>query len=62
CHSDYLPLSQGDTGLLQPVGFANLAGQTQKNRLVFKLAVLICEKMKLLSFYILFRLILRLTD
>ena len=24
------PDAYGDTGLLQPVGFANLAGQTQK--------------------------------
>ncbi|XVN73015.1 hypothetical protein AAEX37_00067 [Oligella sp. MSHR50489EDL] len=30
CHSDYLPLSQGDTDILQPAGFANLAGQTKK--------------------------------
>ncbi|XVN73386.1 hypothetical protein AAEX37_00447 [Oligella sp. MSHR50489EDL] len=29
CHSDYLPLGQGDTGILQPAGFANLAGQTK---------------------------------
>ncbi|NRD74614.1 hypothetical protein HQQ94_15490 [Shewanella sp. VB17] len=29
CHSDYLPLSQGDTGFFQPAGFASFAGQTK---------------------------------
>ncbi|WP_157812720.1 hypothetical protein [Alteromonas sp. MB-3u-76] len=28
CHSDYLPLSQGDSGFFQPDGFASFAGQT----------------------------------
>ncbi|WP_157812680.1 hypothetical protein [Alteromonas sp. MB-3u-76] len=30
CHSDYLPLSQGDSGFFQPDGFASFAGQTKK--------------------------------
>ena len=30
CHSDYLPLSRGDSGFLQPDGFASFAGQTKK--------------------------------
>ncbi|WP_207805322.1 hypothetical protein, partial [Parashewanella spongiae] len=30
CHSDYLPLSLGDTGFFLPVGFASFAGQTKK--------------------------------
>jgi len=29
CHSDYLPLSQGDSGFFQPDGFASFAGQTK---------------------------------
>ncbi|MFD3320260.1 hypothetical protein, partial [Alteromonas macleodii] len=32
CHSDYLPLSQGDSGFLQPDGFASFAGQTKKGQ------------------------------
>ena len=41
CHSDYLPLSQGDSGFFQPDGFASFAGQTKKallyeQRLSFK--------------------------
>ncbi len=32
CHSDYLPLSQGDTDFFQSVGFASFAGQTKKSR------------------------------
>ncbi|WP_206604301.1 hypothetical protein, partial [Vibrio vulnificus] len=30
CNSDYLPLSQGDSGFFQPDGFASFAGQTKK--------------------------------
>ena len=30
CHSDCLPLSQGDSGFFQPDGFASFAGQTRK--------------------------------
>jgi hypothetical protein len=30
CHSDYLPLSQGDSGFFQPDGFASFAGQTKQ--------------------------------
>ncbi|WP_269518391.1 hypothetical protein, partial [Alteromonas sp. BMJM2] len=33
CHSDYLPLSQGDSGFFQPDGFASFAGQTKKAHL-----------------------------
>ncbi|MEA3379735.1 hypothetical protein, partial [Alteromonas mediterranea] len=33
CHSDYLPLSQGDSGFFQPDGFASFAGQTKKSYL-----------------------------
>ncbi|KGK70361.1 hypothetical protein, partial [Vibrio vulnificus] len=29
CNSDYLPLSQGDSGFFQPDGFASFAGQTK---------------------------------
>ena len=29
CHSDCLPLSQGDSGFFQPDGFASFAGQTK---------------------------------
>ncbi|MGR2966065.1 hypothetical protein ABMY11_21350, partial [Vibrio vulnificus] len=36
CNSDYLPLSQGDSGFFQPDGFASFAGQT-KNRSLYKL-------------------------
>jgi len=41
CHSDYLPLSQGDSGFFQPDGFASFAGQTKKaapNALLFCVA------------------------
>ncbi|WP_165905473.1 hypothetical protein [Parashewanella spongiae] len=31
CHSNYLPLSLGDTGFFLPVGFASFAGQTKKS-------------------------------
>ncbi|WP_157812633.1 hypothetical protein [Alteromonas sp. MB-3u-76] len=34
CHSDYLPLSQGDSGFFQPDGFASFAGQTKKGLIV----------------------------
>jgi hypothetical protein len=30
CHSDHLPLNQGDSGFFQPDGFASFAGQTKK--------------------------------
>ncbi|WP_207218205.1 hypothetical protein, partial [Vibrio vulnificus] len=30
CNSDYLPLSQGNSGFFQPDGFASFAGQTKK--------------------------------
>jgi len=30
CHSDYLPLSLGDSGFFQSDGFASFAGQTKK--------------------------------
>ncbi|MEC8967087.1 MAG: hypothetical protein VX894_17480, partial [Pseudomonadota bacterium] len=33
CHSDYLPLSQGDSGFFQPDGFASFAGQTKKRKI-----------------------------
>ncbi|MGR2906370.1 hypothetical protein ABMX64_19710, partial [Vibrio vulnificus] len=33
CNSDYLPLSQGDSGFFQPDGFASFAGQTKKEQL-----------------------------
>ncbi|MBM7072404.1 hypothetical protein JQC92_10220, partial [Shewanella sp. 202IG2-18] len=36
CHSDYLPLSRGDTGFFQPVGFASFAGQTKKALRMFE--------------------------
>ncbi|WP_207221643.1 hypothetical protein, partial [Vibrio vulnificus] len=32
CNSDYLPLSQGDSGFFQPDGSASFAGQTKKGR------------------------------
>jgi len=39
CHSDYLPLSLGDTGFFQAVGFASFAGQTKKGqRMPFSLS------------------------
>ncbi|MEA3382745.1 MAG: hypothetical protein U9Q87_18100, partial [Pseudomonadota bacterium] len=42
CHSDYLPLSQGDSGFFQPDGFASFAGQTKnatwKSRFVCSLS------------------------
>ncbi|WP_207222913.1 hypothetical protein, partial [Vibrio vulnificus] len=31
CNSDYLPLSQGDSGFFQPDGSASFAGQTKKS-------------------------------
>ncbi|WP_269520734.1 hypothetical protein, partial [Alteromonas sp. BMJM2] len=42
CHSDYLPLSQGDSGFFQPDGFASFAGQTKKPP--FAAAISIKEK------------------
>ena len=40
CHSDYLPLSQGDSGFFQPDGFASFAGQTKKSSLTLLFAFL----------------------
>jgi hypothetical protein len=31
CHSDHLPLNQGDSGFFQPDGFASFAGQTKNS-------------------------------
>ena len=36
-HSDYLPLSLGDSGFFQPDGFASFAGQTKKPQLTLGL-------------------------
>ena len=46
CHSDYLPLSQGDSGFFQPDGFASFAGQTKKASKIAGLFYLICPVLK----------------
>ena len=49
CHSDYLPLSQGDSGFFQPDGFASFAGQTKKPAVKRVFGIQNWEAIKLLA-------------